>query len=335
MGGVCLNDVQKAYQRIKSHVHLTPVVTSQFFNKLTGKELFFKGEQLQKTGSFKARGACNCVLVNKEKNPTVPGIATHSSGNHGQATAYAAGVAGLPCTVVVPRGTSEVKADAIRSYGARLVYCEPTPQARKDTCAAVAAETGYAIVHPYDDYNTIAGQGTIALELLQQVPDLDAVLVAVSGGGMISGIATVVKELRPECKVIAVEPAGKELGPCLRAGRRLWADPPRFLSTLADGCTTQQCGQLTFPILCRLVEPEVITVTDRQIVDATRLFWERTKHVIEPSAGMVVAAALSDQLPADLRRVGVVLCGGNVDLGRLPWPAASAPQTLVQDGGSS
>ncbi|XP_037085120.1 probable serine racemase [Pollicipes pollicipes] len=330
MSKVCLEDIRLAYQRIKLHVHRTPVITSQYFNEQSGRQLFFKAENLQKTGSFKARGACNCVLSIKERNPLVSGVVTHSSGNHGQATAYAARVAGLACTVVVPRGTSEVKADAIRSYGAELIYCEPTPLSRHETCAAVAAETRAAVVHPYDDYDTIAGQGTIALELLEQVPDLDAILVAVSGGGMISGIATAVNELRPECKVIAVEPDGKHLGPSLRAGRRLWLDPPRFISTLADGCTTQQCGRLTFPILCRLVEPTVLTVTDDQMAAATRRFWQRAKHVIEPSAGMVVAAALSDQLPAELRRVGVVLCGGNLDLDRLPWLSAggAAPHAL-------
>ncbi|XP_037070320.1 probable serine racemase [Pollicipes pollicipes] len=279
MGEVGLDDVRSAHERVQRYVHRTPVVTSQYLDELSGRQLFFKAENLQKTGSFKARGACNCVLSILEQDPGVTGIVTHSSGNHGQATAYAARLAGLPCAVVVPRDTASVKIDAIRSYGAEVLLCDPTPVARREACARVVEQMNYAVAESSNSYSTIAGQGTIALEMLQQVPDMDAILVAVSGGGMIAGIATVVTELRPECKVLAVEPDGKQLEPCLRAGRPLWPDPPRMLRTLADGCRLQQCSPRAFAVIRRLVAPPVISVTDRQIAGATQLFWQRTKLI--------------------------------------------------------
>ncbi|XP_043228687.1 beta-hydroxyaspartate dehydratase-like [Amphibalanus amphitrite] len=328
MTELSVHEVRAAQLRIQPHVHRTPVITCRHLDRLTGRQLFFKAENLQKTGSFKARGACNAVFAIKERRPDVPGIVTHSSGNHGQATAYAAALAGLPCTVVVPRDTAAVKVDAIRAYGAHVLLCEPTVDARREVCAAVAARTGFTVAESSDSWDTMAGQGTIALELLEQVPDLDAVLVAVSGGGMAAGIAAVISELRPECKVFAVEPQGKELGASLRAGRALWPPLPggRLLDTLADGCRLPGCGRLAFPLLCRLVGPRVITIADRQIAAATRAFWQHTKLLIEPSAGMAVAAALSDQLPPQLRRVAVILCGGNVDLDCLGWLAAADGQ---------
>ncbi|XP_068205459.1 uncharacterized protein [Palaemon carinicauda] len=261
------------------------------------------------------------VFLEKERNPDCPGIVTHSSGNHGQAIAYAARCADLPCSVVVPKGTPKVKCSAIKSYGAKLVYCEPTFSSRKETCAEISEETGQIVIHPFDNYDVIAGQGTMAMELLEEVPDLDAILVPVSGGGMISGIAIAAKKSKHKCRVFAVEPEGKELQRSLEAKERLWSDPPRFLETIADSIRIEQLGFLTFPIVCDLVEPKVCSVDDDQMIEGMKLSFERLKLVVEAASGAAVYAgvhSLKDEHPP-LRKVGVILCGGNVDLDHLPW----------------
>ncbi|XP_076040662.1 serine racemase-like isoform X1 [Oratosquilla oratoria] len=323
MAGVKLKDIQAAANRIQNFVHYTPVMTNSTLDAIAGRQLFFKTENLQKTGSFKARGACNAVFLAKERKSDVPGVVTHSSGNHGQAVAYAAKCAGLPCSVVVPKGTPKVKCEAIQGYGANLVFCAPTPTDRKETCAKIAAETGKVIIHPFDDYNVIAGQGTIALELLEQVPDLDAILVPISGGGMTSGIAVATKSINPKCKVYPVEPKGKELQMCLENKKRLWPNPPAFLSTIADAIRTQQVGDLTFPILCDFAESVVFSVDDDGMVRGMRLVWERMKLVVEAASGAAVFAAIESLKKLDeaasLQKIGVILCGGNVDLDQLPW----------------
>lgn len=244
---VPFKSITDAYKRIQPHVHRTPVMTCSALDAMASElakskvELFFKCENFQKTGAFKARGACNAILLAKEQKGAT-GIVTHSSGNHGQACAWASKVANVPCTVVVPRTTPEVKCQAIKGYGADLVLCEPTPTSRKTTCEEIAAQKGFHIVHPYEDYDVIAGQATIGLEMMaeQNLADLDAILVPISGGGMCSGIALAAKHINPNIKVIAVEPKGKELGPCLKAKERLWSNPPQFINTIAEGIMTQQ-----------------------------------------------------------------------------------------------
>lgn len=329
MGAVTGQAVARALTRVGPWVHRTPVLTSHTINQMAGGvELFFKAENFQKTGSFKARGACNAVLSLLERCPegsSVPGIVTHSSGNHGQAVAYASKCAGLPCSVVVPRDTPAVKCRAIEGYGAELVLCDPSPTARKETAAKVARATGYRLVHPYDDPAVVAGQGTLALELLQEVPDLDAILVPISGGGMTAGIAVASNSIRPQCKVIPVEPLGKQLSPCLTSGQRLWPNPPRFLDTIADSIRTQQIGELPFPILCSLADSGVLTVTDQQMVEGMMLAFQRMKVVIEAASGAAVYAAvhqLKGSHPS-VRRAGVVLCGGNTEFS----PLKAAPDT--------
>ena len=243
---VPFSKIVEAYHRIKPFVHQTPLLTCSTFDKLasqngqtSGINLFFKCENLQKTGAFKARGACNAVLTLAKQHQDLKGIVTHSSGNHGQAVAYACSskVANVPCTVVVPRTTPKVKCEAIQGYGANLVFSEPTPTSRKETCAQVAFENNFQIVHSYEDYNVIAGQATLAYEMMavQECAQLDAILVSTSGGGMISGIALAAKTLKPDIKIIAVEPKGKNLEPCLKAKQRLWSDPPQFIDTIAEG----------------------------------------------------------------------------------------------------
>ena len=248
---VPFRNIVEAYGRIKPFVHQTPVFTSASFNQIASKkaaipniELFFKCENFQKTGAFKARGATNAVFLAKETNVSLKGVVTHSSGNHGQAIAYACSkdVGNVPCTVVVPKDTPKIKCEAIRGYGADLVFCESTPTSRKETCAKISEEKGYEIIHPYDNYNVIAGQATIAYEMMkeQNFKDLDAILVPISGGGMCSGIALSAKEINPQTKIIAVEPKGKDLGESLKAKERLWKNPPQFIDTIAEGIKTQQ-----------------------------------------------------------------------------------------------
>nr|XP_053645541.1 probable serine racemase isoform X2 [Cherax quadricarinatus] len=279
-----LKEVSAAYSRMRGYVHRTPVFTSHNINVLAGTQLYMKAENLQKTGSFKARGACNAVFLEKERNPNSPGVVTHSTGNHGQAVAYAAKCAGLPCSVVVPKDTPKVKCDAIREYGAELVYCQPTPTSRQEVCAEIQAKTGKTVIHPFDNFDVMAGQGTIALELLEEVPDLDAILVPISGGGMTSGIAVATRELQPNCKVYPVEPYGKLLQRSLKSKQRLWPDPPQFIDTIADALRTQQL-------------------------------------VVEAASGAAVYAAVTllKQVEPRAQKVGVILCGGNVDLDFLPW----------------
>ncbi|XP_064626297.1 serine racemase-like [Lineus longissimus] len=319
------HDVLQAQKRILSFVHRTPVFTSATVDKLTGRKVFFKAEHLQKTGAFKARGAINAILSLKEKNPKVPGVVTHSSGNHGMAVAWAAQITGMNAVVVVPNNTPAIKAKAIEDYGAELVYCEPSPQSRIETCKALSEKRNLTIIPPYDHYDVIAGQGTIAMELMEQVPELDAILVPISGGGMTSGIAIAAKYMKPSIKVFAVEPKGKDLEKCLCAGERLWPNPPRFVNTIAEGIRTQQVGMLTFPILKELVEKEVFTVTDDEMIQTMKFAMQRMKFVIEASSAAGVAAVISEKMkemdPA-IKNIGVILCGGNVDLDNLPWQAS-------------
>lgn len=314
-----LTEIKTAASRVAGIVKKTEVLTCSTLDAMVGKQLFFKCEMFQKTGSFKARGALNAILSCLERGETVGRVVTHSSGNHGQAVAWAASQCNLPCTVVVPEGTPSVKCEAIKGYGAELVFCHPTPSGRKETADRITADTGGILIHPYDNYDVIAGQGTIGLELLQQVPDLDIILVPISGGGMTSGIALAAKEMQPQCKIVAVEPKGKELSKSLAARERLWPNPPQFLDTIAEGIKTQQVGHKTFPILCDLVH-DVVTVTDQQMAEGCRLVAERMKIVVEAASGAAISAALSDtvkSMPGE--KVGVILCGGNTELGRMVW----------------
>ncbi|CAC5380323.1 SRR [Mytilus coruscus] len=236
---------------------------------------------------------------------------TYSSGNHGQATAWASRMSGVACSVVIPKKASKVKAEAIKGYGGELIFCEPYQAARKETCDKIAEEKGYAIVHTAD-YDIIAGQGTMAVELLEELPDLDAILVSASGGGTISGISIAAKAINKNVKVFMVEPEGKMAEKCMRSGERLWPNPPKILDTIADGISQQQLGHLTFPIICDLVEKDVFTVL-----------------VIEAASGATVAAAMSDklkQMDPSMKKIGIIICGGNVDIDKLPWNSQKEPK---------
>ncbi len=311
-----LNDIRVAAERIDGHVHRTPVLTSRTFDELAGRSLFFKCENQQRVGAFKMRGALNAVLSLPEERARA-GVVTHSSGNFAQAVALSAKVRGVPATIVMPSNAPEVKRRAVAGYGARIVLCEPTLPARESTAGALCEETGATLLHPYDQAEVIAGQGTIALELIEQVPDLDAVIAPVGGGGLVSGIALALRELSPRVRVFAAEPAGADdAARSKQAGRLIPQTAPH---TIADGLLTS-LGQLTWPVIREQIE-EVLVVDDREIVAAMRLVVERMKIVIEASAATAVAAALGERMSRldGLERVAIVLSGGNVDLDRLPW----------------
>jgi len=318
-----LTDVQAAAERIAGHAHRTPVMTSSTLDALAGRQVFLKCEQFQKVGAFKFRGALNAVLC-LDAALARRGVVTHSSGNHAQALALAARLRGIPAFIVMPRNAPAAKQRATAGYGAEVVLCEPTVADREATARRVQERTGATPIPPYDHPPIIAGQGTIALELFQQVPDLDAIVAPVGGGGMISGIAIAARGLDPGLRVFAAEPAGADDAARSKAAGRLI--PQTAPDTLCDGLLTS-LGKHTWPVVRDLVE-QVVTVDDGQVVAAMKLVWERMKLVVEPSAATSVAAVLTDRFRAldGLDRVAVVLSGGNLDLDRLPWAGGNGGQ---------
>ena len=311
-----LQDVLLAHARIRPYIHRTPVLTCAGLDRATGARLYFKCENFQKVGAFKARGATNAVFSLGDEE-AARGVVTHSSGNHAAALAMAAGRRGIPAYIVMPDNAPQVKKDAVAAYGGRIEFCAPTLKAREETCARIVAGTGAQLVHPYNDERVMAGQGTAAVELLEEVPDLDVVLTPVGGGGLLSGTAVAVKGLNGGIRVIGAEPAGADDAyRSFRAGERQPMDNPQ---TIADGLRTS-LGDKTFPIIRRLVD-DIVTVSEAGIVDAMRRVWQTMKIVIEPSCAVPLAALLEERVHLAGKRVGIVLTGGNVDLDRLPWHA--------------
>jgi threonine dehydratase len=309
-----LDALRAAAERIAPHVHRTPVLTSRLLDAHCRCELFFKAENLQRIGAFKARGATNAVFSLSEAQAR-RGVATHSSGNHGAALAMAAGLRGIPAHIVMPGNAPAVKRAAVAGYGARVIECEPTLEAREGTLAEVVDRTGAHVVHPYDDPRVIAGQGTTGLEILQQVEAPDVVLVPVGGGGLLGGIALAVKSLAPQVEVMAVEPAGAD--DAFRSfglGRIVPQTDPR---TIADGLLTS-LGQRNFALIQRYVDT-MVTVEEESIIEAMKLQWSRLKTVVEPSGAVTFAGVLEHPERFRGRRVAAVISGGNVDLDRLPW----------------
>jgi len=311
-----LDAIRAARRRIEPFIRRTPVLTSGALDAIAGRRLWFKCELFQRTGSFKFRGATNAVRMLDDRD-AARGVVTHSSGNHAQALALAARMRGIPAHVVMPSNSAEIKKAAVRGYGGRIVECEPTLEARESTAARVIAETGGTMVPPYNHPDVIAGQGTMALELLDECPQLDAIVVPVGGGGLISGIALAAKALNPSIRIIGAEPA---LAGDAAASRRSGAiQPPMPPLTIADGLRTA-LGPLTFPIVRDLVD-EIVLVSEADIAAHMRLVWERMKLTIEPSAAVGVAVACGEWMAKERNHadVGVVLCGGNVDLSGLPF----------------
>ncbi|RJP32665.1 MAG: pyridoxal-phosphate dependent enzyme [Phycisphaerales bacterium] len=307
-----LEDVRRAHGRIHRFVHRTPVLTCVSIDRIAGRRLFFKCENFQKVGAFKFRGACNAILQLPQA-ACGRGVVTHSSGNHAQAVALAASVQGIAAHVVMPISAAAVKRRAVEEYGAAVYPCEPTLAARERVAAEVAERTGATFIPPFDHPHVIAGQGTAALELLEAVPQLDAIVAPVGGGGLLSGTCIAARGIDPAIRVFAGEPAGADdAARSLAAGRLI---PQTAPNTIADGLLTS-LGEYTWPIIRDHVAG-IITVSDDEIRAAMRLVWERMKIVIEPSAAVAVAAVLSSQFPRDspARRVGIILSGGNVDLG--------------------
>ena len=310
------DDVLVAHERIAPHIHRTPVLTSRFIDEMAGASLFFKCENLQKAGAFKARGASNAVFgLSNEAAPK--GVATHSSGNHALSLAYAAGRRGIPCHVVMPRTAPRAKKDAVIGYGGLITECEPSTTSREAVFAEVQAATGADFVHSYNDPRVIAGQATCSRELLDQVAGLDAVIAPIGGGGMISGTCLTVSTLAPEIKVYAGEPEqADDAFRSLRAGHIIADDAP---TTVADGLKVP-LKELTWHFVGRHVT-DILTVSEQEIVDAMRLIWARMKIVMEPSSAVPLAAILRNRELFAGQRVGVILTGGNVDLDKLPWLA--------------
>jgi len=306
--------IAAAADRIAGHAIRTPVHTSRTMNERSGRALFFKCESFQRIGAFKFRGAMNAV-AKLDDATAARGVVTHSSGNHAQALALAARIRGIEAHIVMPTNAPEVKRQAVLGYGGKVVPCEPNLASRESTAARVVAETHGTLIPPYDHPDVIAGQGTIALELFADHPDLDAVIVPVGGGGMISGIALAYRELNPRVRVIGGEPIGADDAKRSKEGGAFV--PQTDPHTIADGLRTS-LGTLTWPVV-RDVVHRIESVSEEAIVSAMRLVFERMKLVIEPSAAVGVAVALGQRLRDDEKKVGVILCGGNVDLDALPW----------------
>jgi threonine dehydratase len=308
-----LDDIRAAHARIKPYIHRTPVMTSALLDRETGAQLFFKCENLQKAGAFKSRGACNAVFSLSDVEAHL-GVATHSSGNHAAALARAAGLRGIAAHIVMPNNSPKPKQAAVAGYGGQIVLCEPTLEARERTCKTVIETTGATLIHPYNDHRIIAGQGTAALELLEEIPDLDVVIAPVGGGGLLSGTAIAVKSVRPGARVIGAEPAqASDAAESLKAGHIV----SKPANTIADGLRTM-LGELTFAVLRQRVD-DIATVSEDGIVAAMRRIWEIMKIVVEPSGA--VPFALVREHPALVvgQRVGIIISGGNVDLDTLPW----------------
>jgi len=301
--------IQAARERIASRIHRTPVMTSRQFNEATGKEVFFKCENLQRAGAFKIRGATNKIqsLTDEEKRR---GIVAFSSGNHAQAVALAGREAGVRALIAMPTDAPQAKVAATREYGAEIVFYDRLKQDREAFALDLAEREGLVMVPPYDDEFVLAGQGTCGLELLEDVPDLDCVLAPCSGGGLFAGVATAAKAANPSIRCYPVEPAdGDDTRQSLAKGERVTIPPP---ATIADGLRVQIPGRLTFPITQKLAD-DVLTVTDEEIIATLRFLLFRMKLLVETSGATAAAAVMFGKLPADVKRVGVVLSGGNID----------------------
>ncbi len=304
------SDIEKAHERIKPYIHHTPVLTSGSINDLAECTVYFKCENFQKIGAFKARGAMNAILTLLPED-LAKGVATHSSGNHAQALARAAKLLGVKSYIVMPRTAPEIKKKGVRAFGGEIFECEPTLEARETTLANVVNKTGATEIHPFNNYDVIAGQATAAKELFEEVHGLHIIMAPVGGGGLLSGTALAAKYFSPNTRVIAGEPAGSDDAyRSMKSGKIEQAQS----DSVADGLLTT-LGDKTFPIIKDNVE-EIITVTDTEIISAMRLIWERLKVIIEPSCSVPFAAVLKEKTKFKGKKVGIILTGGNVDMER-------------------
>ncbi|MGD8427156.1 MAG: pyridoxal-phosphate dependent enzyme [Balneolaceae bacterium] len=309
-------EVQKAYLRIRNKVHRTPVLQSAKVNQRAGCQLFLKCENFQKVGAFKFRGATHAI-GNLDKEIAKKGVATHSSGNHAQAVALAARLRGIPAFIVMPENAPRVKVNAVRDYGAQITFCEPTQEARESTLQKVVDETGATFIHPYDNPDIIMGQGSAAIELLEEKPNLDILMAPIGGGGLISGTAIAASGLSPNTKIIGAEPeVANDAFLSFKSGELY---PVQSTDTVADGLRTS-LSELTFACIRKHVD-EIVTVSEQEIIDAMRFIWERMKIVIEPSCAVPIAAVFNGKVNINEQKAGIIITGGNVDLDHLPWQA--------------
>ncbi|MCF2138094.1 MAG: pyridoxal-phosphate dependent enzyme [Candidatus Thorarchaeota archaeon] len=306
---ITLDDVLDAYGRVKGVAHNTPILTSRTIDQLTGAQVYFKCENFQRAGAFKFRGAYN-TLSQMSAEEQKRGVITHSSGNHAQALALASSILGIKATVIMPENSARVKIEATRGYGAEVVLCEPTLEARERTTNEFIERHGYLLIHPYDNERIIAGAGTAAVELIHEVHELDVIMCPVGGGGLLSGTAIATKGLLPDTAVIAAEPENaNDAYRGLKSGE--WV-PSVNPITIADGLRTS-LGRINFPIIRKMVN-DIITVSEEEIVDAMRLLWERMKLVVEPSGAVPLAGLLARKEVFSGKRIGILLSGGNIDL---------------------
>ncbi|CAN8308263.1 unnamed protein product [Cochlearia groenlandica] len=310
--------IKEAHERIKPYIHRTPVLTSESLNEISGKNLFFKCECFQKGGAFKFRGACNAVL-SLDSEQAAKGVVTHSSGNHAAALSLAAKIKGIPAYIVVPKGAPKCKVDNVIRYGGKVIWSESTMSSREEIASKVLQETGSVLIHPYNDGRVISGQGTIALELLEDIKDIDAIIVPISGGGLISGVALAAKSIKPSIRIIAAEPKGADdAAKSKLAGRIITL---HVTNTVADGLRAS-LGDLTWPVVRDLVD-DVVVLEDEEIIEAMKMCYEILKVSVEPSGAIGLAAVLSDSFRnnpynKDCKNIGIILSGGNVDL-RALW----------------
>ena len=313
---VSIDDIRAAAGRIKSVGHRTPILTSQTLDKMAGRKLFFKCENFQKVGAFKLRGGWNAVSMLSDEE-AAKGVCTHSSGNHAQALAFSAMKRGIASYIVMPNNVPDVKLDAVKGYGANITLCEPTLEARKTTLDEIVKKTGAHVVHPFNNPNVIAGQGTAVLEMIEDLGELDAIIAPIGGGGLMAGTCVTTRSLLPEAKLFGAEPTGADDAyRSLKEGKII---PQTNPNTICDGLLTS-LGEYTWNILKDHLEA-IYTVTDDEVINAMRLVWERMKIIIEPSSATAVAVALKSEFRAleGLEKVGIILTGGNVELSKLPF----------------
>ena len=311
---VTYNDIEKAHQRISDHIHNTPILTSDSLDNELGSNLFFKCENFQKTGSFKIRGATNSILQLNDteiKN----GIITTSSGNHGAAVAFIADKIGTSSKIIMPNNTPKNKIENVQRYGGEIFYCEPNIKSREDTLEKMIQKSGGSIIHPYNDEKIIAGQGTAAKELIEKVPDLDAIICPVSGGGLLSGTLLAAKNLKPGIKVFGAEPENADDTYRSILNNKIMSN--ETTDTIADGLRAQ-VGTVTFPIIKKNVD-KILLVSEEMIISSMYKIWQRLKIIIEPSCSIVLAALMLNSNKFLNKKVGLILTGGNYDLKQIPW----------------
>ncbi len=311
-----MDDVIAASKRIEGHGHRTPILTNKTIDELTGKKIFFKCENFQKIGAFKFRGGWNTISSLSEEEAS-KGVCTHSSGNHAQAVAYAAMKRNIPAHIVMPRNAPKVKIQAVEGYRANVTLCEPTLKARRETLEKIAEKTGAYVVHPFNEPKVIAGQGTCAMEMIEDIGDLDAICAPVGGGGLMSGTCIAARSMLPNVRLFGAEPKGADDAyQSLKKGKLIPQNNPK---TICDGLLTSM-GENTWNILKDHLE-DIITVSDEEIVTAMKLIWERMKIIIEPSCATPLAAVLTPEFREleNIETIGIILTGGNVDLSKLPF----------------